>query len=391
LHYDDQVRNTACATLQERVRLFHIFVRVYTLDDCMNNTTKPMPPSIASPSQQVTELDAAIIARLQDHFSDGLVTIVGAGHSMGLGLPSMGDLATALLEHVPLRLSTPDTDWDAIAQKLTDGVNLEVALNDISASASLLTVLVAVTADTIAAAESKTINKIVGEGRQLALAKLIPHLAVSGSATIITTNYDRLVELAVELAGYAVDCAFVGKHFAAFDPDAARKALRSEVVAGGRHLTMRYRPNIAVRKPHGSLDWYARGDELIRCPYPVDLPRLMITPGGTKFLLGYERPFDRHRELANHAIDKAARFLMIGYGFNDPHLQTHLTTRIQAGVPTVILARTLSETARQLSASPTVIAIEREDEGAKIYIDGETSKAETSLWSLDTFVKEVLT
>jgi hypothetical protein len=302
----------------------------------------------------------------------------------------MADLASALLEQVPLRLSVPDAAWDTIAQKLIDGVNLEVALSEVSASESLLAVLVAVTAGTITTAEREAINEIVGERRELALATLIPHLAISESATIITTNYDRLVELAVELAGYAVDCAFVGKHLATFDPDAARKALRSEVVGSSRHLTMRYRPNIAVRKPHGSLDWYARGNELVRCPYPVDLPRLMITPGGTKFLLGYERPFDRHRELANHAIDKAARFLTIGYGFNDPHLQTHLTTRIQAGVPTVILARTLSETARQLSASPTVIAIEREADGAKMYIDGGTIETDTSLWSLDTFVKEVL-
>lgn len=332
----------------------------------------------------------AVVARLQDHLSDGLVTIVGAGHSMGLGLPSMGNLASALLEQVPARLAAPDKDWDLIAQRLTNGINLEVALSEVSASEDLLSSLVAVTAETIAAAESVAINEIVGERRQFPLARLIPHLAITEPGTIITTNYDRLVELAVELAGYAVDCAFVGKHLASFNPEAARKALRSEVVGSGKHLTMRYRANIAVRKPHGSLDWYARGDELVRCPYAVDLPRLMITPGGTKFLLGYERPFDRHRELANHAIDKAARFLAIGYGFNDPHLQTHLTTRIQAGMPTVILARTLSETARQLSALPTVIAIEREADGAKIVIDGETASLETALWSLDTFVKEVL-
>jgi len=338
----------------------------------------------------VAEFDAAVISRLQDHFSDGLVTVVGAGHSMGLGLPSMGELASALLEQVPQRLSTPDVNWDAIAQKLADGANLEAALSDISASETLLAVLVAVTADTIAGAERDAISEIVSKRRELALATLIPHLAISESATIITTNYDRLVELAVEMAGYAVDCAFVGKHLAAFDPDAARRALRSEVVGNSKHLTMRYRPNIAVRKPHGSLDWYVRGDDLVRCPYPVDLPRLMITPGATKFLLGYERPFDRHRELANHAIDKAARFLTIGYGFNDHHLQTHLTTRIQAGVPTVILSRTLSETARELSVLPTVIAIERDGAGAKIHIDGEVIKAETSLWSLDSFVKEVL-
>lgn len=336
------------------------------------------------------EREDDLISRLQNHLSDGLVAIIGSGHSISLGLPSMAELASILLTEVPTRLSAPDAAWTTVAQKLEQGVNLEAALADVDASSALLSTLVTVTADAIAKAETVAIADVVAKRRALPLATLIPHLAISQPATVITTNYDRLVELAIEMAGFAVECSFLGKHLAPFNPDAARRALRSEVV-GSRRLSMRYRPNIAVRKPHGSLDWYARGEDLVRCPYPVDLPRLMITPGASKFVRGYERPFDRHRELANQAIDKAARFLTIGYGFNDPHLQTHLSARIQAGIPTVILARTLSDPARALRASPSVIAIEREGDGAKVYIDGRTASISKSLWSLDIFVKEVLT
>lgn len=49
---------------------------------------------------------------------------------------------------------------------------------------------------------------------------------------------------------------------------------------------------------------------------------------------GYESPFDHHRSRANQEIDRAGRFLVLGYGFNDDHLETHLSPSIKGGKPT---------------------------------------------------------
>jgi hypothetical protein len=338
------------------------------------------------------EIDPELKRRLQDHFSDGLVTVIGAGHSSSLGLPSMHDIAQVLLTRVPEQLANDDTSWQAVANELTRGKGLETALDQLQPDSELLDVIVTITAETVSTAETVVIDSVLRGTQRFALCELMPHLAISDTTTIITTNYDRLVEIAAEMAGLAVDSSFVGQYVGRFDPDSARNALRSRVVSRAKTLSMRYRRHVVVRKPHGSLDWYAYNDKLWCCPYPVDLPRLMITPGGTKFLRSHEPPFDRHRELANHAVDKAARFLAIGYGFNDPHLQTHLKQRIEDSVPTLILARTLSDSARSLISQPSVIALERGDSnGTMVHMNGDSHEiADCDLWSLDTFVSEIL-
>jgi hypothetical protein len=130
----------------------------------------------------------------------------------------------------------------------------------------------------------------------------------------------------------------------------------------------------------------------IRSPYPLDLPRLMITPGEGKYLSGYQQPFDHHINLGNQLIDAARAVLAIGFGFNDPHLQTHLIPRIQAGLPTLILTRTLTPAAQDLLGCPSVTAIEAvEGGGSRVYRSGGSEElAGLEIWQLDDFLREVL-
>jgi hypothetical protein len=330
--------------------------------------------------------------RLQAHFTDGLVTIIGSGHSAAYGVPGMAKLAEVLLSELAPGTEDKD-DWTTVAKALGEGVDLETALDELSSDSPLIPAIVEATAAAILGAELEAIDEIVSGRRRLALAELIPFLAVDGSSSIITTNYDRIAEVAVEMAGFGLDCTFMGEHVGRFGVDAARQALRSNALKQKSGVRFVYRRHIRIRKPHGSLDWYLREGHPIRCPYGLALPRLMITPGAAKYLRGYEQPFDKHRELANQDIDRAARFLTIGYGFNDPHLQTHLEPRIQAGVPAVILARTLTAAARKLVAEAGVIAVERVDDTSScIHIDGMSLELPVpNLWSLDSLIDEVLT
>ena len=161
--------------------------------------------------------------------------------------------------------------------------------------------------------------------------------------------------------------------------------------------TFHYRPRALICKPHGSLDWYARAGRPVFYPGDlVDAVRLIITPGHNKFRNGYDSPFDHHRSKANDAIDRASRFLVLGYGFNDDHLETHLSPCIKGGKPTLMLTRSLSTVARQLALMhANVIALEY---GEVSGVAGTTVIVEQTefffpgvgMWDINSFVTEVL-
>lgn len=157
-----------------------------------------------------------------------------------------------------------------------------------------------------------------------------------------------------------------------------------------------YRKHIRVLKPHGSLDWFNYDGLPIRCGVALDLPRLMITPGKTKYVRGYEQPFDAHRNAANDAIDKAARFLILGFGFNDQQLETHLRPQIKSGRPCVIMTKALSANAAAVvQSSNAVLALsERAVSGSLGTVvtssAGEAFFPGRSLWDLESFLSEVV-
>jgi hypothetical protein len=146
-------------------------------------------------------------------------------------------------------------------------------------------------------------------------------------------------------------------------------------------------------KPHGSLDWYKHNSDPIRCPLPLSLQRLIITPGLNKFRGGYNRPFDSHRERANREIDKASRFLIIGYCFRYEHLQPHLEPALRRGKPALLLTYSLSDQARRLineCNAITALCADTTNNGTTAIIDGAPmSLPGQCLWDLDSFVKGV--
>jgi hypothetical protein len=98
---------------------------------------------------------------------------------------------------------------------------------------------------------------------------------------------------------------------------------------------------------------------------------------------------------ANDAIDQASRFLIIGYGFNDDHLQTHLIPCIQRGVQTLLVTRSLSSRAMDLvKECPNITAIQSAKfagaEGSEVFVRGKShAYPNIALWELNSFVSEV--
>jgi hypothetical protein len=77
-----------------------------------------------------------------------------------------------------------------------------------------------------------------------------------------------------------------------------------------------------------------------------------------KYRVGYNEPFDAHREFANREIDRSSKYLIIGYGFNDTHLQTHLARNLRSGKSCLVITRELSQSAEILFQDcPNVITL----------------------------------
>ncbi|WP_203566175.1 SIR2 family protein [Aurantimonas aggregata] len=308
----------------------------------------------------------------------------------------MGALGHHLVTHIPASLTPGDNElWEEI-HPLIEKEGLEGALLKHAPTPSLEAAIVQSTGDFIAAAEAGIISEVFNNSRTLRLTRLIPHLLKPDAGIpIVTTNYDRLAELACEEAGLGVDTMFAGHFAARLDPQDSYWSFCRSVKLVGRNVRYKFAPKANVFKPHGSLDWYHREGRPVRYAGALPLSRLIITPGLNKFRSGYESPFDKHREKANDAIDKAHRFLIIGYGFNDDHLETHLTPRIKAGTKTVILTRGLSPKAREIAAeNNNVLAAEFHEEdgvsGTRFIIDGaEIFYPAIDYWDLDGFVRGV--
>jgi hypothetical protein len=250
----------------------------------------------------------------------------------------------------------------------------------------------------IAEREKQVLAGVFDGVRTLRLTRLIGHMIKPSSGLpIVTTNYDRLVEVAVEEAGLGADTMFVGKFAASLDERESKLSFCRSVTFKKPRFTLHYKPRALICKPHGSLDWYIRGQRPVS--YSGELStatRLIITPGQNKFRNGYESPFDHHRARANDAIDRASRFLFLGYGFNDDHLETHISPAIRSGRPTLMLTHTLTPSAARIAlTNANVVALERhEDAGStgtrmtfdksRVFLPG------IDIWDVHSFIERVL-
>jgi len=331
---------------------------------------------------------------VQQAIGDRTVTVIGSGLSAAAGLPTMPQLADLLLKNMPVDRSLA-SDWKPIADRLKTQ-DLESAMDGISAGSPILSDVVKLVSAEVTKKERDVFDNLA-KGEALPLARLFTLLArVNSRIVVVTTNYDRLVEAASEQAGLPIDTSFTGAYFGRFDPETSRQLFESLPRQRDRRTAIATRQHVALLKPHGSLDWFRVGDEPIRSITGIDSPPLIITPGSSKYETGYERPFDHHRAAGNAAIDAARALLIVGYGFNDSHLQTHLGPALNSGTSAVVLARTLSVAAHaQLASAPQILAMERTAGAAgrstTVYHHGESAVYDgVDLWDLEVLIAEAL-
>ncbi len=332
---------------------------------------------------------------IQEFFQENTVTIVGSGLSAAEDLPGMKDLAKYLMAEIPnLIHDQADIDaWCGISTELAAGKGLEAVLLNNTPTDRLEAAIRDLTARLVGDAEKKIIKELMQRKRVLRFSEYLERFNLRNDGlTVITPNYDRLIEYACEFNKVRVDTLFIGNYFAHFNPNQSKYMFCEGKTKHNNTLKIKYAPRVTLYKPHGSLSWHMINGEPYSIPDSDYEDSLIITPGINKYHKGYSSPFDIHRSKANDAINAAERYIIIGYGFNDDHLETHLVHQLQRGKPTLIVSRSLREKTRDLvKQNKNIIALCRGDkDGTEVLTSAEQCFFdEINLWDLHEMLKEV--
>lgn len=337
----------------------------------------------------------ALVKFVQEHFTDGLALVIGSGLSSAEGIPGMPEIAAHLSTRAGALAGADAALWLLIQVDLDAGMGLEAALLRHAPSDALEVWIAQETAGLLMPKEREVISAVLRGTHTLRLTTLLGRvLKPTSGLPILTPNYDRLIEVACEMAGFHVDTTAVGDYAGTFDHTRSCMASCRGITTRAKTVVLEHFPRAIVLKPHGSLDWYQVGADARRCSLDLDAERLIITPGLNKYRAGYNVPFDKHRDLANDYIKKAGRLLVVGYGFNDDHLQTHLLRRIQDGTPTLILNRGANATAQTLAEqSPRCVCLSRPAVSSGVSVVTKDQKSEHpghDLWDLGILAEELL-
>ena len=329
---------------------------------------------------------------IQDFFSNDTVTIVGSGLSAAEGIPGMGGLADELKAKMPGKLQKDDLEvWKKVVEKLDAEIGLEKALQEVQVNITIEDAIRSVTGEFIYLAEQKILDEMINSGRILRFSDYIKRFNIDQKGmTVITTNYDRLVECACEYVGIPVDTLFYGNYVAKLAPEESKYSFCKQGVVGKQRIQVA--PKVNVFKPHGSLSWHMINGQPYSMPTIAHQDALIVTPGANKYREGYNAPFDVHRTKANEAIDKAQRFIIVGYGFADDHLETHLRRQLNNGRPALIITHSLSSAAEELVNNCSLIMALVFDgaNGTNIFYKGETLNiSDKNYWDLRELIKEV--
>lgn len=332
--------------------------------------------------------------------------IIGSGLSVSMGLPGMGELLDHLIKKIPQHFSPGSVvigEWEDCLKLIRD-YGFEEGLTKITITEELLSIIVDETGQLIEQHDRELCGRLfAGSAKDFPLVKLLNHILASlppgdPILNVVTPNYDHLVEYACEILKIECNTGFLGTLVGRFIPDILEEDeyIQVQVPDKGR-IKKEFRKIKKVRllKPHGSIYWQQYKDEVYQSPVNlVGSTRVIITPGRTKYensLVSFI--MNSHRENANQAIRRAESLLIIGYGFNDNHLQTTLMDRLSSCTQCLILTRTLSDNAKKVIASyPQVIGLEKGGDvnSSLWYYRGGNGQWPEPIWSLDHFVDKVI-
>lgn len=317
---------------------------------------------------------------IQKSLKDNPVFLIGSGASIAYGLPSMNTLSDHLVAKLsPLHYGK--VTWQSFVNALKKHQNLEEALQNVELGDDLHREIITETWRCIENEDRGAIRRFFENGTQPAFTKILrKFVETTGSTDIVTTNYDRLIEYAIEIAEGEINTGFSGTYAGKFDLKPA---------TAGRKVNL--------YKVHGSVDWFRHkiNKNLVSSSFQPDLScfdPMIVTPGLGKYRETHEDPFRTVIAKADEALKKAKSYLCLGYGFNNEHIQTIIIEENRAKKkPVVIVTKAHTEKIAEIffsdAAGPFLIISENATGGTDVVYkkDDRIILSGKNYWQLDEF------
>ena len=292
--------------------------------------------------------------------------LVGSGGSAPYGLPSMWELGNHLKATLDPKYSG-DYSWYSFIEELENGQDLESALSNKTLREEIIDDIKTETWKLISDKDFKLFDEVVFTKKELSIGRLIKKFYQTSlkCVNVLTTNYDRVIEYACDLAGFPIHTGYCGLYTKHFNHDFQK------------------RNAVNIVKVHGSLDTFRDvHGETIGIPLLKELrPGLtpeIITPGLSKYQYVLKGNIREMLHEADQLIDVANSFLCIGYGFNDEHIQEKIITKINQGTPIVVITMKLSDKAAHL--------INETPDSSTFIVNGRISELAGTFWTIDGFM-----
>lgn len=331
---------------------------------------------------------------VQECLSSVPVIILGSGHSAAFGIPGMEKLTQYLRKEVPKDIKDDDRPtWNKFVEAIKV-FPLEDALHKVPLGPFLTDLVIRKTWEYITPADRQLLAQVVENPSMLPLSQLYTYLfrSTHKRLSIVTTNYDRLAEYAVDVVNCAwttgFGCGYVGYH-------RANQIIR--IYRNQNEVRM-----VEIWKVHGSLDWFRAPDGSLFSLPSITSPQegftpVIVTPGIDKYRRTHEEPFRTIITGADRAIDSGNSFFCIGYGFNDEHIQPKLIEKCcRQDKSIVVLTKQLTNSAKKVlldGRCKRFIAFEEVGNGTRLftpdYQEGIVLEG-LNLWSLGELLEKVL-
>lgn len=153
-----------------------------------------------------------IFKSVQDLMRDVPLFLIGTGGSIPYGLPGMKELS----EHLNTALTpkySAHTAWNEFIDRISNGVDLETALTDLTLSTEIQNDIVRETWHLVSRADLAFLEQLILKRKSIsALAGLFRYFYQPSpqKLNILTSNYDRVIEYACDFARLPLDNRFHG-------------------------------------------------------------------------------------------------------------------------------------------------------------------------------------
>lgn len=311
--------------------------------------------------------------------------MVGSGCSVPYGLPTMTSLADEIKASLTPKYGS-NPKWQEFISELDATNNLELSLERIYLEDSIQQELVWTVWKKVYQDDICAKNAFLQCGDYPAMSKIFSKfIQHAGVTTVITTNYDRMLEYAAAFAEAKCCTGFTNGYICKFNQFEPASSKRS----------------INIYKVHGSIDWFKGVEkmQLLSLPF-FDHDALrnnfvpqIVTPGNSKYRETHLDPFRTVIAKADEALRNSCAYFCIGYGFNDEHIQPIILEENRSkNKPIVIVTKAVTPKIKELffdkRAENCLIISENPAGGTMVDFSNEENECYVpDYWQLSEFYK----